>query len=650
MSSRTKQKSCPNYSCYKKYASHDLLAKHMMNDVVCKNFLIPCTGCTKLCANALHLKNHQIQNRNNFNANCTAVYKVEEAVSILSIRESNKILKHNDLTSVSIEQYQPSTLEYEQSNETFDYGIDDNVSNTVDNSAKKRKRNSGVHENFNLKNSCIIAQQTQSLLQLSATSTRDCGITLETYKNLQQELINAFSLRMQKDGGEEESLSRFPPKVTLNFCFDANSNTIRIDECTEKNKSSDTTIYKGVTSNTPVTYNISSSVNNSRLENVEERPIDEDGEDDDVEMYEKEHIDSFNYPTNYFNITGVPTLSTNEQHTIDLTCDNDNETIETMDSITSHTQYITKRVNDVLKHNNESIINNTEKCLLELYHMHRKCRAPIGLFDKTIDWVKKNISNIVKSSNGNQFTFHELPRRETFVKRMYHQVYGKSNIQKVLPKLVDVKVQELGNFTVKATLFDTREVLVDMLCDSELMDTRNQDWFDPLDPFNDYPLRSNIKCPSNSHVHQRATARLCKKKNDIAWPIGMYNDEINFDKFGKLQLDPWTICFLKNKRHIRNQPWAWRMIGIVHGIDSTIFKKKMKSSEKSIVYHKVLSHLLEDIKIIQQEGGIPHNLKFGQKLIPVNLIPYVKYVIGDTKGHENITGRFNSHTDGMAEG
>ena len=231
---------------------------------------------------------------------------------------------------------------------------------------------------------------------------------------------------------------------------------------------------------------------------------------------------------------------------------------------------------------------------------------------------------------------------------MYEKVYAKHNVKKVVPKLIDVDIDD--GFKVKATVFDTREVLVDLLTNDEVMDPKNLDFYDDSDPTKDHPLRENISVIGTSSVYRRAAKRLCKNQNDVLWPLGMYNDEINFDRNGKLQLDPWSLCFLRNKQQIRNQPWAWRIFGIVHGIDSTVFKKKLKPEKKLQIYHKVLEQIMKQIVAIQKEGGIPWKLKMRDgSLKEVNLIPYVQFIIGDTKGHDAICGRMGSHADGMKE-
>ena len=47
-----------------------------------------------------------------------------------------------------------------------------------------------------------------------------------------------------------------------------------------------------------------------------------------------------------------------------------------------------------------------------------------------------------------------------------------------------------------------------------------------------------------SDVFFNAHKRLCKKdSNDLLFPLLMYNDEICFDSYGKLKLDPFSITF-----------------------------------------------------------------------------------------------------------
>ena len=121
-----------------------------------------------------------------------------------------------------------------------------------------------------------------------------------------------------------------------------------------------------------------------------------------------------------------------------------------------------------------------------------------------------------------------------------------------------------------------------------------------------------------------------------------------------MSLDPFSITFLRLPLNIRHQPWSWRIFGIVHGTDSPKFHKEsstdLTSTQKIQIYHKVLRVIFHDLEILMKEGGIPWNLNLiNGKKKQVRLIPYIHFIIGDTKGHDAHCGRMASHHIGMKQ-
>lgn len=311
-----------------------------------------------------------------------------------------------------------------------------------------------------------------------------------------------------------------------------------------------------------------------------------------------------------------------------------------------HSKYIRSRCNETHRHRHSLLWNDRDFPLLDLYHIHRRCRAPIGLFDETLIWLEKHWASLfdVKTSSLNA-----LPRRETFVKNMYNKVHGTLNVKRVKPKLIKVGIPNF-NTSINATMFDFREVLVDMLSNEDIMKPNNLLFFDNNDPSKVHPVGSPFCNVITSDVFRRAHKRLCTNKDDVLWPLVVYNDEINFDSHGKLKLDPLQVAFLRSTQHIRNQPFAWRTFGIVHNLESRMFPGALSASQKLEIQHKVLAELYKMVGILQKEGGIPWKLKLqnGSER-EVRLKIYIQMVIGDTKGHDQHCGRMGSHAVGMKQ-
>lgn len=311
-----------------------------------------------------------------------------------------------------------------------------------------------------------------------------------------------------------------------------------------------------------------------------------------------------------------------------------------------HSRYIADRCRETSTHRSGILWNDMDFPLIDLYHMHKKCRAPISLFDETIKWLENHWEVLF---DHDKKTLTNIPKRHTFIKNMYEKVYGSKNVEKVKPKLIKVNIPQFST-SINATLFDFREVMVDMLSNSDIMNPEHLLFYDDNDPTQIHPVGSPFSNVISSDVFRRAHRRLCSNPNDVLWPLVVYNDEINFDSHGKLKLDPLQLSFLRLPQHIRNQPFAWRTFGIVHNLESRMFSKSLSSSDKLQVQHKVLSELYKMVELLQQEGGIPWNLKMKDNSVrKVNLKIYIQIIIGDTKGHDQHCGRMGSHSTGMSQ-
>ena len=309
-----------------------------------------------------------------------------------------------------------------------------------------------------------------------------------------------------------------------------------------------------------------------------------------------------------------------------------------------HSEYIYRRCQMNKTSFENEMYDNTDFAMVELYCLLRKSRAPMGLFDTILKWLNRNQN----SFNDSQYKF---PSCKSFVKKTYSTLHGRYQ-SKGKPKNVDVSLESITSMkhnipkSIKTTIIDFREVLIDMLSNSDIMNPKNLLFYDPLRPNLIHPFKTKIGEPVTSDVFRRAYTRLCKNKDkDVLWPMALYNDEINFDRNGHLQLDPWSVCFLRNPLHIRNQALAWRYFGFVHSLDPKVLgSKDIDTYTKMNIYQLVLKEIFHQMDEIQQEGGIKWDLELSDgSTKKCNLIIYPQFIIGDTKGHDSICGRYASH-------
>ena len=194
------------------------------------------------------------------------------------------------------------------------------------------------------------------------------------------------------------------------------------------------------------------------------------------------------------------------------------------------------------------------------------------------------------------------------------------------------------------TIIDFREVLIDILSNQDIMSTSNLLFYDDNDPHKIHPRNCEIGEIITSDVFFNTHKRLCNNKSDVLFPLILYNNEINFDKYSKLKLDPFSMTFGRLPVKIRNQPNAWRYFGFIPSVKQFETDTHLDGRAKMNIYHKCIKELLTYIKLIQSEGGISFELTLqnGSKH-NVKLMIYIQFVIGDTKGHDMLCGCMGSH-------
>ena len=60
------------------------------------------------------------------------------------------------------------------------------------------------------------------------------------------------------------------------------------------------------------------------------------------------------------------------------------------------------------------------------------------------------------------------------------------------------------------------------------------------------------------------------------------------------------------------------------------------------MYHEILDAMLESFVKLQSKGGVPFSFTYQGKEYKVNLKVFLMVVIGDTEGHDELCGWYNS--------
>lgn len=643
-----KKKKCPG--CNKLYSNNAHLINHMNSSKTgCSKFVLTCSGCNKQFASQETLTSHQTQRRNSGYHKCYDKSKIIDLSSTIQVSDLNSISDSGKKISYAVEQqikfekdpYHQTTvgnhitcsstgIDYKQA---FSSRSDvlNNENFTSSSQEKSGSKSIGARRNIPVWE----AIKPNSIFEEHRNNIDNYSVSREQFFPHYRMCSNKRLLDDQSSILDEERTHPVISNQTLqNQTFDVGKER-----------------FFGKVHDRNMTYEaLDDEDTNIYLEDNEQNETIHDEHSNNRQTIQEEDNE---YDDHAFDISlDEDLLSDNEAEALrNHTLDNNqsNTTQHHTPPNREHSQYIFDRCEFNRLHRTNLIWDETDHALFELYNMHRKSRAPIGLFDSTLKWMKSHAKVLFNKST---CSLKKLPSRQVFVKQMYKKVYGKANVTKVRPRTIDISLTEFGFLPTKTTIFDFREVLIDLLSNDDIMNPQRLLFYDHDDPTKMHPPGSPIGESITSEVARRAHRRLCTQPNDVLWGCCAYNDEINFDRFGKLQLDPFSLSFLRLPVSVRNQPWAWRFFGLVHGIDSPSCEtsKKMDVQTKLQVYHKVLKKIFKCFNEINLEGGIPWNLKLRNGIIKkVNLKLYLQFIIGDTKGHDAHCNRYGSHAGGLKQ-
>ena len=665
--------------CKARFRSNKELCNHMQNSTKpeCSKDLQRCSGCNGLFATVTHLQNHQSQG-------CQETfwcYPVEEQTDIVStlglsnLKASSCLFSNDDFGlkrknngmsdiptfNIAIEQKRPKT---EQSAESV-YGLvntslnhisndycmkfgDQKNNHSLDRTKTESLKTTTSHELTGKNHSFLMNSK---LSQQVAASEHQSVVDKQSfiYESIMEKIRNGNEYMDPKEVVYDAKVS---DGNTYSLIVDEEENLMQInddevhDVTDEYNEYSPTFLERNL--EVPDTFvqemqrSHSEQVDNNNNNNpaVDEILILEDDQSDAYSIVD----DDIDYLANFHYFADVDDVDDSRDRNVN---DNiDNNSANAFSNFGEHSVYVRKRSDELFTHRQGIIWTEMDLPLIDLYHIHRKCRAPIGLFDETLKWLEKHSSALFDQEKK---SIKHIPKRKAFVNAMYKKVYGEKNVDEVKPKLIKVDIP-LHSTSINATMFDFREVLADMLSNEDIMNPDVLQFYDNSDPTRIHPIGEPFSNVITSDVFRRAHRRLCTGPNDVLWPLVVYNDEINFDSQGKLKLDPLQLSFLRLPQYIRNQPFAWRTFGIVHNLESRMFPKKLKSAEKLQVQHNVLEKLYKMVEILQEEGGIPWKLKLKNgSHRDVVLKVYIQMIIGDTKGHDQHCGRMGAHSTGMKQ-
>jgi hypothetical protein len=154
------------------------------------------------------------------------------------------------------------------------------------------------------------------------------------------------------------------------------------------------------------------------------------------------------------------------------------------------------------------------------------------------------------------------------LKQISNALYGKKYLKQCQPRQVRINLR-FGR-VAEVTIFDIRTVLVDLLCNEDLVKRENL-----VFRSNDFSEVDQAVSDDNPYDDVNSgkwwSATVSKMKGDhpdvadlsVLWPLILFIDGVSHGEFTNQSQEPVLITFSAFKREIRNKPQAWRPLAYI---------------------------------------------------------------------------------------
>lgn len=136
------------------------------------------------------------------------------------------------------------------------------------------------------------------------------------------------------------------------------------------------------------------------------------------------------------------------------------------------------------------------------------------------------------------------------------------------------------------------------------------------------------------------------KPNHILCPVILFDDSTQCDNIGRLKAQP-VLCSIGNIcGKIRRSADAWFLLGMIPPYPKTSDEKSKEPHTVHLkYYHECLSQILSEFKELHdREEGVEMNV---HKLGNVTVHFELSFIIGDTKGHEDMCCHYNAQSSDL---
>jgi hypothetical protein len=297
---------------------------------------------------------------------------------------------------------------------------------------------------------------------------------------------------------------------------------------------------------------------------------------------------------------------------------------------------------------NCAITHSTEQRVhVELLQLLLKAEAPDYLFKDIIDWASR-----AKASN---YNFNPILSTRSAVLSDLKKHF---NLQNLRPKITELKLESI-NEQVPIVSFDLKSSFLSLLTNTDLMQPENlviNDAIQLPDGSFDYSPWFHTYLPgADEKIHEVLSGRWYQKTveslkdvpNLFLCPLILYVDSTFIDPGkSRFNLEPFNLTLAIFKLASRLLFHFWTTFGYVPETPE-LDEAKVQPGCKARNYHAMLEYLLQELIAIHANPTILDNfpLRIGDQVQIVNLRIPVAFIISDTKGADQLCGRYISYAE-----
>ena len=335
-----------------------------------------------------------------------------------------------------------------------------------------------------------------------------------------------------------------------------------------------------------------------------------------------------------------PPNSNNDDSNIDVNID-----IENFNNSDTSDNDLSLVSNEIYNNQKSSQFEPTTLLGIKLFKILHKANSPMYLYDEIYEFIKHSYP-IMKFTNK-----RSIKKRKKLLEILYSVILNGSQISKqskrnkiqylfdLYPHKSKLRVSHFP-IDIYVTKFDAKSAIASLLIDPMVMNEKN---LLINDPAYTNPRSNNQNSYGDIHTGYwfvNAHSFLCSKDDDLLCPLIFFIDGVSLDSFGRQSLEPVSFTLGIFKRKARNSNMFWRILGYIPNLEKvynvTYSNIQKKNNLKKIHYQELLSCILQELKILQKEGGFRWKFPNGKEY---NLKFPVMYIIGDAQGLDKICNR-----------